>query len=343
MFDLSRLRFEIELLDDNAPIGFWGTRLRGGYGDSLKDHLCRFPEYAKCQDCELFRDRTCSFPFLFKPQSYLFPDLPTGKPLGNSGNLPVPFVIDAPLEIDAPLKKKSRVSFEFTAFGKTLENNLDILEAFGKLGRVGLDVKTFGNEIIKSRYRFLDVQDLLAAGRSLHVLGNFRTPLTRSCSELIAILRPPEIPSEVVIQFVTPVRILRPEYLPLEKPVSANQTEIARGLRDFYEFINILANRIGVLWQTYGNDWPGQSDFFRWRNALLKASKAIHIKDIELHKKSYFRYAKDKRRAIQMDGFVGAIHAIGDFTDLMDILLLGEILHIGESTAYGFGQYKMIF
>lgn len=187
------------------------------------------------------------------------------------------------------------------------------------------------------------MQDLLAAGRSLHILGNLRTPVTRSCSELLALLRPSEIPSEIVIQFVTPVRILRPEYLPLEIPGSPNQKDIARGLRDFYEFINILANRIGVIWQTYGNDWLGQSEFFRWRNALLKASKNIHLKDLELHKKAYFRYAKDKQRSVQMDGFVGALHAVGDFTDLIDILLLGEIIHIGESTAYGFGKYKMTF
>ena len=64
---------------------------------------------------------------------------------------------------------------------------------------------------------------------------------------------------------------------------------------------------------------------------------------MELQKKTYFRYAKDKRHSIQMDGFTGAIHAVGNFTDLIDILLMGELLHIGESTGYGFGQYRMVF
>ena len=343
MFNLARLRFEIELLDNNAPLGFWGTRLRGGYGDSLKNHLCQFPEHKKCKNCELFQDRTCSFPPLFKPHSYLFPDLPKGKPLGNSENLPVPFVIDSPIEIDTFLKKGSRIGFEFTAFGKTLENNWNVFEAFGKLGQVGLDVRDERGEIRKARYQLVDVQDLLAAGRSLHVLGNIGNPTIRQVSELIALLRPSLIPTEIVIQFLTPVRILRPEYMPLESSNSRNQTEIARGLRDFYEFIQVLANRIGAIWQTYGNDWIGQAEFFRWRNLLLKASKNIRIIEMELHKKTHFRYAKDKQHSIPMDGFAGAIHAIGNFTDLIDILLLGEILHIGESTGYGFGQYKMIY
>ena len=111
MFNLARIRFEIELLDDNAPPGFWGTRLRGGYGDALKDFLCQFPEQNKCRDCELFKDRSCQFPFLFKPESYLLPELPNGKPLGNSVNLPVPFVIDAPFEVDASPEKRKPCRF----------------------------------------------------------------------------------------------------------------------------------------------------------------------------------------------------------------------------------------
>ena len=93
-------------------------------------------------------------------------------------------------------------------------------------------------------------------------------------------------------EFVTPIRILRREYLSLEPPHSPNQKEIARGLRDFDEFIQVLANRIGVIWQTYGKDWIGQSEFFRWRNALLKASKNISLKDLELRKKTYFAMLK---------------------------------------------------
>jgi CRISPR-associated endoribonuclease Cas6 len=343
MFNLSRLRFELELLDNNAPYGFWAPRLRGGYGTSLKDYFCGFPEHKNCRDCLLFKDRSCSFPYLFKPHSFLFPDLLKGEPLKNSDNLPVPFVIDSPFEVDEKLRKGSRVSFEFTAFGKTLEHNLNVLEAFRKLGQTGLDVRNEAGEMFKSRYQLLGVQDLLSAGRSLHVKGNFGKPAIRNASEIIGMLRPREMPAEIVIEFVTPVRILRPDYIPLEKQVSPNQKEIARGLRDFYDLVFVLANRIGAIWQIYGETWIGQAEFFRWRNALLKASKTIAIKDIELTKKSYFRFAKDKNRSIQMDGFIGAIHAVGDFTDLIDILLLGELLHLGESTAYGFGQYKIIY
>jgi hypothetical protein len=39
VFDLSKIQFEIELLDDNAPTGFWGSGLRGGYGDILKHQV----------------------------------------------------------------------------------------------------------------------------------------------------------------------------------------------------------------------------------------------------------------------------------------------------------------
>jgi hypothetical protein len=33
--------FEIELLDDRAPRGYWGSRLRGGFGETLRTQLLR--------------------------------------------------------------------------------------------------------------------------------------------------------------------------------------------------------------------------------------------------------------------------------------------------------------
>jgi len=76
MFDLSKLQFEIELLDDRSPTGFWGTRLRGGYGDILKNELCDFPHFKSCEDCGRYTDLTCDFPSLFKSHANLFPEMP---------------------------------------------------------------------------------------------------------------------------------------------------------------------------------------------------------------------------------------------------------------------------
>jgi hypothetical protein len=343
MFYLSKLQFEIEMLDDRSPIGFWVTRLRGGYGDVLKNDLCDFPHFKSCEDCGRFAERNCDFPYLFKPHSHLFPEMPSGKPLGRKANLPAPFVINAPFEIDRQLKRGSRVTFDFLALGKTIDRTMRVIDSFGKLGRQGLDVKTKSGALEQARFQLVDVKDMLGGGRSLHALGNVGQAVVRDASELVKSLLPAQMPDEIVISFATPVRIFREEYPPLEGVSENGKGETARGLRDFYDFVKVVANRVEGIKQLYGQNWDGQTEFFRRRNALLKESKKIEIREIELHKETYHRYAKSAQKTVAMDGFVGAIRAAGDFSNLLELILLGELLHIGESTAYGFGQYKTIY
>ena len=331
------------MLDDRSPAGFWGTRLRGGYGDVLKRELCDFPQYENCEDCGRFEQRNCDFPYLFKPHSHLFPEMPTGKPLGGKTNLPPPYVITAPFENEHPLTRGSRVTFEFLALGKTIGRMLRVIDSFGKFGQNGLDVKTDSGGLDQARFQLVDVKDMLGAGRSLHALGNVAQPVVRDAAQLVAGLLPTDLPSEIVISFVTPVRIFREEYIKLDGAKPTGKGETARGLRDFYDLVKVIANRVEGISQLYGSDWDGQANFYRRRNALLKESKKIEIVEIELRKKTYHRYSKNARKAVGMDGFTGAIRARGDFSNLLELILLGEMLHIGESPHYGFGQYKVIY
>jgi hypothetical protein len=116
-----------------------------------------------------------------------------------------------------------------------------------------------------------------------------------------------------------------------------------KGIRDFYDFIQILADRVAGLWQLYGDGWIGQAEYFRWKNALLKDSKAIKIIDLELHRQNYTRFSGEQQRPVEMDGFVGALHLAGNLRPFIELLLLGEIVHLGEATSYGFGQYKLVY
>ncbi len=343
MIPLSKLQFEIELLDHHAPRGFWGTRLRGGYGDILKKELCSCPQIKNCENCELFADRHCDFPYLFKPHSHLFLEMPKGKPLGDKLNLPAPFVISAPFEIDLQLKKGSRLTFDFVSIGRTIERAVRVIDTFGKLGRQGLDVKTETGSLEKARFQLVDVKDLLAAGRSLHTLGNIGQPVVSDIQDLISATIPNNIPNELVVEFVTPVTVYQPEFPELPGAKPNKKGEMVRGIADFYDLIKLITNRIGGIWQVFGNEWLGQADYFRWRNALLKESKNILVHEIELQKKTLYRFSKNQQQPIAMEGFVGAIRVAGDFSKLLEILLMGELFHIGESTAYSFGQYKLVF
>ena len=44
-----------------------------------------------------------------------------------------------------------------------------------------------------------------------------------------------------------------------------------------------------------------------------------------------------------MDGFIGRMKFVGDFSPFRSLLAIGEIVHIGQETAFGHGRYKMFY
>ncbi len=346
MFYFSKIQFEIELLDNYAPMGFWGIKLRGGFGEILKQTLCDHPQLVRCSDCERFL--SCEFPLLFKPRRVHYGSI-AGQPLGDKENLPAPYVMEPPVEMNGEMMAGSRVSFGFVGLGPSAEIIGQIIETFGELGMSGLH-----NESRRARYQLVEVRDMLGAGRSLHALGNLSRAVVREASSVILGMLPLHMPDELIISFSTPVRTTRDSFPPLPSedsdPFERKQngavvikSKRAKGVRDFYDLVLLLTDRIAAVWQLYGQGWIGQAEFYRWRNRLLQASKEIVTKDLELRRKSYVHFAGDQQKFVELDGFVGAMHLCGDFTPFMEFLLLGEILHVGESTTKGFGQYKVIY
>lgn len=337
MFQISKLQFEIELLDAHAPGGFWGSRLRGGYGDMLLESCAGQPEL---------------FQLLFKPQRELFGRPPIGPPLGGNRDLPPPFVIDPPQVSEQTLPRGGRLSFGFAALGPTISRIESVIGAFSRLGAVGIE-----NRERHAHYRLLEVRDLLGGGRSLRAHGLNGQPIVRDVSRVVFGMLPSITPDEMLISFTTPVRILRAGFPPLETLLEAGAVATNRqrgaeparnqktpkGIRDFFELILTLADRVGGLWQIYGAEWPGKIAFRQWRDKLLQAARRVELRHLALEKRSYLRYSASQRKYLPVEGFVGTMHLQGDFTSLIDILLIGELIHIGEATAYGFGQYNLIF
>jgi hypothetical protein len=339
MFYLSKLQFEIELLDHHAPAGYWGSRLRGGYGDMLLAGYSDQPELFQC---------------LFKPHRDLFERPPVGPPLGGNRDLPPPFVIDPPLESKEGLPRGGRVSFSLVALGPTLSQIDNVIEAFIRLGDIGLE-----NRERNARYRVLDVRDLLGCGRSLRTHNLTARPIVRDVGRLVAGMLPPVMPDEMLISFTTPVRVMRAGFPPLEtvaeeagtarhprqpgRTAGKPQTRTPKGIRDFYELILTLADRVGGLWQLYGSEWPGKDEFRQWRDRLLQASRQVELLHLALEKRSYLRYSATQRKYLPVEGFIGTMHLRGDLSPFMELLLIGEIVHLGEATAYGFGQYNLIY
>lgn len=327
MFPISRLQLNIRLLDDDAPTGYWGSRLRGGYGTVLKEHLCDHPELDDCRACPRFGE--CEYPALFEPVRTAEAARQAEAPLKNQISLPRPFVIDLPRHFSAEQLQTKRLYFGFTLMG-ALSGKIEYpVTAFSIFGQRGIVAGDGGK---RARFLVEDVRDMLDGGRSIFANASggamFNPATVRDIGDIIGEQRWPEpfadaVPPELEIRFVTPVRVERGQ------------------VRDFYDLVYQLCNRVGSLWQLHGHSWPGQAEFFRWRNGLLKAAREVKTLKNELREFQTARYSNRQQKKLPMYGLIGAMRFAGDFAPFEHLLRISEITHIGQQTGFGLGRIRI--
>ncbi len=76
-------------------------------------------------------------------------------------------------------------------------------------------------------------------------------------------------------------------------------------------------------------------------HGLIKASPDVkHVSRLNWLRKDRYSYRAEK--SVPMGGFVGKIHFSGEIEPFLPFIYLGEYLHIGHHTAFGFGQYRIV-
>jgi hypothetical protein len=328
LFQFSMLQFEIELLDDHAPGDYWGSRLRGGFGDALLDQLCIRQDPLQCrrapQSCE------CGYQQLFKPTREISTLKPTGAPLGSHNNLPAPFVINPPPVENRPYQQGRRLIFDFVALGPMCQHIKQVVQAFAAYGETGL----MRGGARRARFALTEVRDLLGGGRSIFGMGRLRPVVMRNIAAVAAEIGAREGGTQLQMEFITQVMIDNQK---------AQKRDHQTGLKVFADFFDVIYNltaRVAGLWQLYGEGWPGQAEYYRWRERLLKASRQITILQNSLEMIYLTGYSNRKEAPTPLHGFVGTMKFSGDFTPFLNLLAIGEVIHIGNQTTYGLGRYR---
>ena len=72
---------------------------------------------------------------------------------------------------------------------------------------------------------------------------------------------------------------------------------------------------------------------------LAAATSVTHDPRLKWVRKD--RYSYRAERSIPMGGFTGKINFEGDLELFLPFIRLGEYLHIGHHTAFGYGQYRL--
>jgi CRISPR-associated endoribonuclease Cas6 len=219
--------------------------------------------------------------------------------------------------------------FNFTAIGPMCDYLSQSIKAFEEFGKVGFIV----DPLHRARFRLLAVHDALDSGRSVYESGELVLNLSLDISQ--AVSEAPESGNEIAITFRTPTRIEN-----LNARSKDRETGLAI-LSDFYDLVYNTAHRVAGLWQLYGKAWPGPTEFFRWRERLLKLSRQITTIQNDLKMMRLCGYSNLQEAPKPLDGFVGSMRFSGDFSPFIELLRIAEIVHLGSETTCGLGQFRI--
>jgi hypothetical protein len=252
--------------------------------------------------------------------------------MGGSSNLPPPFVLDSPPQMNH-LAKGSSVIFDFVAIGPMCDYIEQCVEAFREFGRFGLESN--GGRV-RSTFLLADIRDQLNFGRSVYVDGKLGPIKREDIQDAVRGISIDSDRSELTVLFRTNVQIV-------DKGIrSRNPLDRIKVFDSFWSFVSQVAHRTACLWQVYGSDWQGKERYGEEKSLLGRASKQIITVDSKLEKRELWGHSKEREVDKGLHGFVGTMTFRGDFSPFIHLLAMGEILHIGSETPSGLGQYSFV-
>ena len=310
-----------------------GSALRGSLFQALLTRFCVNQEAPECASCPLVQ--TCPVSALVAP---LRDEFPRGR------DIPRPFVVRPPLiaaagqEIEGlRLETGQRVTFGLTLIGSAGKLFPYVVLAAQMMEQNGLGRPLrehrwrrgrFALERMEALHLFTGAQATLFERNKQQV----RSPELAITGEDVA-ARAAALSSErISLRFLTPTRLTEHGALVHQPQPGA--------------LVRRLAERLDALEHEYASI-PGQQPLSettkvagRWR-AVAEAAD-LQMTDSEARWVDTKSYSSRQQRALPIGGFVGAATFTGALTPaLRELLVWGEIVHVGKNCVKGDGWYQI--
>ncbi len=306
-----RLAFRFSSNHEIDLVGYKGSPFRGLFGHVFKTLTCPL-SHAECEGCLL--NKACLYLKIFESPADQVHSALYHK--GPSHHLH-PFVLTPPLSREASIPAGIPFFIEITLIGPALQALSHVVLTCQEMGKHGLGRK-------RTPFRMEEV--------AIHEAGQWR-PLYQpgqilEIPEMVQEEMPPETTfasfTHLTLETMTPLRIKR------------NQ-QVAKRLR-FATLIRALLRRLDSIARLYG-DGPLPIDF----SDLIAQAEAVHLIRHDATWRDIPRYSNRQKRHHLLGGLEGRFEFSGDLAPFAPWLLLGERLHVGKATSFGFGRYRLMW
>lgn len=285
-----------------------GSLLRGLFGHALKKVICPRRGFS-CDDCEA--RCVCAYSLLMATP------VPEDHPhAGKYRYPPRPYVIEPPLTEERYFSPRSLMNFEIVLIGVANEYLPYFIHAFLEMGRHSAD----GN-----MFEVLSVVALDPKGKEVALVFSRDDKSIRASGRKIEyhLFLGEEAGSDTVtIVLETPLRIKESERLSRNVP--------------FYLLVERLSGRAFLLSHFYCG--ATMEDF---REFAQDAGKVETLENL-VQWVDWERYSSRQKTRMRLGGIVGSITYRGDFRKYLPLLRLGEHIHVGKATTFGFGKYRVV-
>lgn len=342
---LARYEFRLAALTEGALPPFLGSTFRGSFGYALKAVACSMP-HQNCARC-LLADR-CLYTRLFEPRVQQ-----TDGMLKQRQSAPRPFIFEPPL----PGQKyyKNRVNVGHTGAQATYVKSNGHKRLFSEPLRFAAgDEMRFGLTLIGPAIEELPYIVYAVSLMARHGFGARRTPfalldvLAVDASTTRLKVYTPEMeriaPHDVRrdLGALTQDRLTQLSQQDTLRLLFLTPTRIrfqksAPGRLCFEQLAKSISLRLAMLVQAYGT---AKLDYDY--HALLALARTVTTQTEALWQQELERYSNRQEKKIEQDGFMGEVVFTGDaIAELLPLLVAGELLHVGSSTAFGLGHYHV--
>jgi len=306
----------ITLLKVNLRIRFDGTgrissnianTLRGGFGAALRDIACTRAGM-ECRDCNLSGE--CAYGYVFET-----PVPPSAAVMRKYPYAPHPLVLSPPREITGYVSKGETSTVGVTLIGNAVKYFPYVLLSFKELGRRGLGSSGIGFSIERAE---CEDGGILYEGDTDVVTET----AGMDGEKFFDIIPGNPVNARFSIHFMSPLR------LKVGGRITSRPT--------FRDIVAALSRRAALL-SYFHCGGPGEP----LHDLLLGRVGGVKMVDSRTMELTQRRFSSRQKRKIPMDGFMGTLTFEGDYGTFAPLLRVGEYIHVGKDTVFGYGQYRV--
>lgn len=295
-----------------------GSSLRGSLYNAIWKRFCTNKQAPTCADCPLHS--MCPVSALVAP---LREEWTHGR------DIPRPYIILPPLSGARRYEPGESLTFGITLFGNIINLLPYIMLSIDAFESSGLGRPLHDHQGQRGLFKVQLVESCNLLNGTRHIIYKAGKPLVGTpalaMTETDVRARAATLPKEqITLNLLTPMRLKDQERL------------VSR--ITFRPFIQRLVERLNNLITLYGEDTTGFS--YDLTN-LKEVAEEIRCIEDDSHWKDVGSHSRRQQRFVPVGGILGQITFIGDMTPFLDLLVWGELIHVGKSCVKGNGWYAI--